>query len=255
VLVITPPTPVISSASLVSAASYLGSAPGKGGISPGGIYSVYTPTGSPATLGPATPVGNAGYDPYGFLSTRLAGVTVTFNGVAAPLFFVYNGQINVQVPFEVAGTTSANVVVNYFGSTNAAVSVPVLNEQPAFFTSTAEGTDSIIVNPDGITINSKTNPAARGGYVTAYGTGIGIVTGLITGQGAPLEPTLSYTCTIGSAAPFPAYFVGWTPTAVGLAQFTFQVPSGITANSTQTLTCTDTATGVSTLPGTLYVGN
>ncbi len=260
VLVITPPAPVFVPASLVSAATYVSIPPGNGSVSPGGIYSLYAPTGSPLNLGPATGVGNAGYDAYGFLSTRLSGVSVTFDGIAAPLFYVSGGLINVQAPFEIAGKTSTNVVVNFYGSTNATpVPVPVLKEQPAFFTVTPEGTDSIVVNPDG-TLNSKTNPATRNTYVTAYGTGIGAVAGVVTGQGAPFENTLTpnYTCTIGNSNVsfiFTPAFVGYTPTAVGLAQFTFQVPTGVAPNTTQILKCTDTVTGASTPNGTLYVGN
>jgi uncharacterized protein (TIGR03437 family) len=253
VLVITPPTPTFISASLVNAASYMGKAPGVGAVSPGGIYSLYAPTGSPPNLGPALPVGNGGYNGYGFLSTQLAGVKVTFDGIAAPLFFVYGGQINLQVPFEVAGKTSTSVAVNFFGSASAPVAVPVLNEQPAFFTFTPEGTDSIVINQDGST-NGSAHPAPRSSYVTAYGTGMGNVNGLVTGEGATLEPTLNYNCTIGSISTTAA-FVGWSPTTVGLAQFTFQIPSGVPANSTQALKCTDNATGVSTQTGTLYTGN
>jgi uncharacterized protein (TIGR03437 family) len=256
VLVITPPTPTFIPASLVSAASYVSSPPGKGSVSPGGLYSIYAPTGSPLNLGPSGGVNHAPhYDAYGFLPASLGGVTVTFDGIAAPLYFVYGGLINLQVPFEVAGKTSTNVVVNFFGSLSAPVAVSVVNEQPAFFTLTAEGKDSYVGNQDA-SQNSQTNPAPRGSYVSAYGTGIGNVAGLVTGQGASLENTLSnYTCTVGNAPPVAAYFVGWTPTAVALAQFTFQVPTSVAPNSTQTLKCTDTATGASTQTGTLYVGN
>jgi uncharacterized protein (TIGR03437 family) len=66
----------------------------------------------------------------------------------------------------------------------------------------------------------------------------------------------NYTCTIGGVASSGPYnFFGWNPSAVALAQFTFLVPSGIAPNSTQTLKCTDTVTGVSTQTGTLYIGN
>jgi uncharacterized protein (TIGR03437 family) len=251
-LVITPPTPAFTSQSVVSAATYVGSG-GNGAVSPGGIYSIYATTGT-ANLGPNPYVVNGGYV-NGFLPGDLAGVNVTFDGVSAPLFFVYGGQINLQVPFEVAGKTSTNVVVNFFGSTNPPVAVPVLPEQPAFFTATPEGSDSLVYNADG-TLNSMTNPAARGTYVTAYGTGVGNLTGLVTGQGAPFVQALNYTCTIGSQTEAAA-FAGWTPTAVGLAQFNFEVPTSITANSTQTLKCTntDTASGASTQTGTIYVGN
>ena len=263
VLVVTPPAPVFTSASLVSAASYLGTNSG-GVVTPGGIYALFTPNGSPATLGPATAVVNAGFDPYGNLAPTLAGVNVTFDGVAAPLFFVYGGQINLQVPFEVAGKTSTNVVVSYFGATNnAAVSVPVFPMQPAFFTVTPQGTDSILVNQDG-TINSASKPAKPGTVVTAYGTGVGVTSlgaagyGLRTGAPAPGRPSGTYTgnfdCSIGNATftnTVQAAFGGWTPTAIGLAQWNIPVPSGLTGQLS--LRCLDHATGTATQFGTIYV--
>jgi uncharacterized protein (TIGR03437 family) len=261
VLVVTPPTPVFISASLVSAASYQ-SASGGGTVTPGGIYALFTPTGSPATLGPATPVVNGGYDPYGNLPSSLAGVSVTFDGVPAPLFFVYNGQINLQVPFEVAGKTSTNVVVSYFGAANQPVAVPVFPIQPAFFTFTAGGTDAVIANPDG-SINSSTRPALQGKTVVIYGTGVGVTSlgaagyGLKTGAPAPGFPsgyTGNFNCSIGSATftnTVPATFGGWTPSAVGLAQWNVQVPTGLTG--TLNLLCTDIATGTKTQLGTIYV--
>ncbi|HTA42326.1 MAG TPA: matrixin family metalloprotease, partial [Bryobacteraceae bacterium] len=86
-LVIGPPTPTTTSQSIINSASYAG------GVSPGGIYALFDIPGAP-NLGPAVAVGNSGhYDPYGFLASTLGGVTVTFDGVPAPLFFVYGGQI------------------------------------------------------------------------------------------------------------------------------------------------------------------
>jgi uncharacterized protein (TIGR03437 family) len=44
--------------------------------------------------------------------TQLAGTTVRFNGIAAPLEYVSPTQINAQVPTGIAGRTSANIVVS-----------------------------------------------------------------------------------------------------------------------------------------------
>ena len=49
------------------------------------------------------------------LPKEIDGVSVTFNGVAAPLYFVAQGQINLQIPYEVAGTNAAVVVRNAAG--------------------------------------------------------------------------------------------------------------------------------------------
>jgi uncharacterized protein (TIGR03437 family) len=66
-------------------------------VSPGQIVTIFGEELAPAA-GSAT----------GFpLPQNLQGVTVTVGGVASPLFLVSPGQINFQVPFEVAqGATS-----------------------------------------------------------------------------------------------------------------------------------------------------
>ncbi len=250
-LIVTPPTPAFTSKSVVNAASYTG-ANGNGAVSPGGIYSLYATNGT-STLGPATPVGNGGYDAYNLLPTSLGGVSVTFDGIPAPLFFVYSGQINFQAPFELAGKTSTQVVVNYLGSASPAVTVPVLPAQPAFFTITPTGTDSIAVNQDG-KLNSAQNPEARGNYVTIYGTGVGAVgCAIATGAGAAAGCSAKDTVTIaGLPASGQYFFPGLTPTAVGLAQWTVQIPANAPTGA-QTVIATDTATGLSTPKGTLYI--
>ena len=71
------------------------------------------------------------------LSTSLGGVSVTFNNIAAPLVFVShsaaNGdQINAQVPYELAGSSSAQVVVND-GTASAPQTVYLAAHAPGIF--------------------------------------------------------------------------------------------------------------------------
>ena len=253
-LVIGPPTPVTTPASMVSAASLTGN----GIVSPGGIYAFFdTPAG--LNLGPATPLGNSGYDAYQFLPASLGGVSVTFDGVPAPLFFVWGNQINLQVPFEVANKKTTNVVVNYLGSASAAVPVSVNAAEPAIFTTCLQGGVQVacVVNQTadatGNFINGPTSPAARGTTVTVFGTGVGVLPSsgysLQTGGSAPAPPISAngYTCTIGGVNA-PVAFAGWTYSAVGLAQWNVQVPSSLGSTGKLALACTNgsqsTQTGV-----------
>src|SRR5277367_1480693 len=75
-------TPAFTPAGVVSAASYAQP------ISPGSIAAIF---GSNLATAPLSALGSQ-------LSTTLGGVSVTVNGVKAPLFFVSPGQINFQVP-------------------------------------------------------------------------------------------------------------------------------------------------------------
>ena len=225
-LVIVPPTPTFVAAGVISAAAYTGI---PSGVSPGGIYSIYDIPNAP-NLGPAVFVQNGPYDAYGGLATTLAGVTVTFDGMPAPMFLAAGGQLNFQVPFELAGKTSTQVVVDYLGSDSAPATVPVLVSEPDFFT--FPGTGNVkAYNLPSYTLNTADHPAPRGSYVEVYGTGVGKVSYTIfTGQGAPAFPTGftgNYTYSIGGSAAASALFGGWTPTAAGLAQWDLQIPTGI----------------------------
>jgi uncharacterized protein (TIGR03437 family) len=250
-LVIVPPTPTFVSAGVISAAPYTGI---QGGVTPGGIYSIYDVPNAP-NLGPSPYVQNGPYDAYGNLATTLGGVTVTFDGVPAPMFLSYAGQLNFQVPFEVAGKSSTKVVVNFLGSPSAAVSVPVLTVQPSFFTTPGTTAVRAYNLADG-TINSAQAPAARGTFVEVYGTGVGKVSyAIATGHGAPSLPTGytgNYTYSVGGSPAAPALFGGYTPTAVGLAQWDLQIPTG-SATGAVSISVTDPS-GVSSPTGmTIFV--
>ena len=100
------------------------------------------------------------------------------------------------------------------------------------------------------------NPAARASYVEVYGTGVGQVSyAIATGHGAPAFPagyTGNYTYSVGGSAAAPALFGGYTPTAVGLAQWDLQIPAGSPTGAVP-ISVTD-PTGVSSPSGfTIYV--
>jgi uncharacterized protein (TIGR03437 family) len=248
-MVIVPSTPTFTAAGVISAAAYQG-IPSE--VSPGGIYTIYAPQGQP-NLGPASYVQNGPYDAYGELASTLAGVTVTFDGVPAPMFLSWGNQLNFQVPFEVAGKSSTQVVVNYLGSSSAPVPVKVVPSQPSFFTINSDGKTAIAVNLTDHTLNTAQNPAARGSYVEVYGTGVGKVSyTVLTGQGAPGPPsgyTGNYTYSIGGTPAAPAYFGGWTPTAVGLAQWDLLIPAGAPTGAVSIMV--QDASGATTQPNAI----
>jgi uncharacterized protein (TIGR03437 family) len=251
-LVIVPPTPTFVAAGVISGAAYTGI---PSAVSPGGIYSIYDIPNNGPNLGPAVYVQNGPYDAYGGLATTLAGITVTFDGVPAPMFLASGGQLNFQVPFEIAGQTSTQVVVNYLGSASAPATVPVLPSQPEFFT--FPGTSNVkAYNLPSYTLNTAQTPAPRGSIVEVYGTGVGKVGyTVLTGQGAPNIPagyTGSYRYSIGGSAAAPALFGGWTPTAAGLAQWDMKIPTGIGTGAVSIIVAD--ATGATSHPGaTIFV--
>lgn len=77
------------------------------------------------------------------------------------------------VPYEVAGSTTANVVVTYKGNSTPNFSIPVVPTAPGLFTLGETGTGEVVaINSDG-TVNGPTNAAARGTPVLLFATGEG----------------------------------------------------------------------------------
>jgi len=221
-----PAAPAFSGNGVVNGASFTGY-----GVTPGEIVSIFG-TG----LGPAAGI-SGGIDPItGGLATSVGGVTVTFNGVPAPLFYVSQNQLNAQVPFEVAGPSgaagtdikSADITIRYQASVSSLVNVPVTSANAGIF-QLPGSSQGVILNQDN-TLNSPTNPAARGTFIQVYATGQGAVQPpLATGQLAPALGPLSdaqqkVTATIGGRTA-DVRFAGMAPNFVGLLQVNVAVPS------------------------------
>ncbi|SPE41028.1 exported hypothetical protein [Candidatus Sulfopaludibacter sp. SbA3] len=162
---------------------------------------------------------------------QLGGTQVTFGGVAAPVFSAQSEQVTVQVPWEIAGQTSTEVVVTYNGGppAGASASVPVV-------VSTAAPGIFAVANSDG-TLSSPSNPAKAGGFITIYGTGGGVTNPLgITGGLWPITAslptlTLPISVSIGGTNAIVLY-AGSAPTLEsGYFQINVALPSGLQTSS------------------------
>jgi uncharacterized protein (TIGR03437 family) len=169
---------------------------------------------------------------------QLGGTQVTFGGVAAPVFSAQSQQVTVQVPWEIAGQTSTEVVVTYNGGPPAGASASA----PVVVATAAPGIFAV-ANSDG-TLNSPSNPAKAGGFITIYGTGGGVtnlpgVTGGFWSITASL-PTLMLpvSVTIGGTNAMVLY-TGSAPTLEsGYFQINVALPSGLQASSAVNLVLT-----------------
>jgi uncharacterized protein (TIGR03437 family) len=123
--------------------------------------------------------------------SRITAERVTFNGIAAPLLFNSSDQINVQVPYEIAGQESVEIeaVSSGFGGLMERKTVAVVPRQPSVFLapdtllSAVPGfffcgdgfslnQHALAVNADG-TLNSCANGARPGSKVTIFLNGLG----------------------------------------------------------------------------------
>jgi uncharacterized protein (TIGR03437 family) len=203
-------TPAISSGGIVNGASFVA------GVSPGALIAIFgTNLAAANTSASAIP-----------LATTLGGTTVTVNGTAIPLLFVSTGQVNAQLPYEIA-PGAAKMVVQSGSAKSPAVDFTVAATAPGVFT-IPQSTHVVAQNLPDYSLNSTTAPQAPGQYCTLYVTGQGAVNPVVaTGDGAassPLSlPVANVQVKIGGQ-PAEVQFAGLAPTFVGLLQINVKIP-------------------------------
>ena len=217
--------PVVSSGAVLNGASFTVGAP----VAPGSIASVF---GS------------------GFGSSP-AGVTVLIGGIVAPLFVVTPGQINFQVPWQLAsliqsGQTQAALTVTSGDLTSAPITVPLASPAPGIFLLNSAGQAAVLVAntasiaaPVGTFPGSR--PAQQGEYLSIYCTGLGTVThepatgAPAAGDTVSLTSGGAVTVSLGGVSA-PVSFSGLAPGFLGLYQVNAQVPSTAPTGSAVPLT-------------------
>ena len=165
------------------------------------------------------------------LPVSTAGVAATVNNVAAPLYYVSPGQLNIQIPYETAVNQQATLKVNNNGMVTS-YQFNVVQASPGIFTDSSN-----VIVPIG--------SGNRGAIVTLYLNGAGTVTpqvatGGAPGAGTPVEnlpkPSQNVTVTVGGV-PTAIEFIGIPAGLVGVTQVNFYVPTSI-ADGTQPVVVT-----------------
>jgi uncharacterized protein (TIGR03437 family) len=176
------------------------------------------------------------------------GITsVYFDGFRAPVLYLSGHQINAQVPWEIAGQPSTRLSINWTltpmdAGTIGPFVVAVAPSVPGVF---------YVTNSDG-SVNSAANAAARGDFVTIYGTGGGVMspTGITGGlwPDAPLASfTLPVTITVGGESG-PVIYAGSAPTLLsGFFQINVRVPQDLTPSASTPMVL-NIGTGQTTVP-------
>lgn len=175
------------------------------------------------------------------LPRSLEGVRVTLDGILCPLFALAGAtaaeQINFQVPWELAGRSTARLEVSNNGVVSESVVVTLAARQPGIFEQTGRlaaaqrGDTNAAIGP-----NDSVRP---GDVVVLYATGLGPVTRIPeTGAANPAGATpvdAPVSATLGGL-PAEVLYAGLTPGFAGLYQINLRIPDA--ANGTQPLVVT-----------------
>jgi uncharacterized protein (TIGR03437 family) len=188
----------------------------------------------------------------------LTNTRVYFDLVPGIPLFVRSDQVNLVVPFEIAGRYQVSVTVEVNGVRSAGVTMLVQDVAPGLFTVSATGTGQLSALNQDSTINgieTGQKRAVPGSIIQLFGTGAGQTTP--SGQTGSISSTKQVTLLPVSAkiAGMPATinFSGQAPSMIsGLWQVNVTVPSGLPVGNHEVLVSVG---GVSTQSGaTVAVG-
>ena len=219
-----PNAPAANLASVVDAASYLG-----GGVSPGEIVALFG-----TQLGPATLV-SAQLDASGKFPSALAGSTVYFDNLPAPIIYISAGQMSVVVPYGVSGKNSTSVSVSINGKASTPLVLPVLPANPSIFTANASGSGqaaALRASGSSTSITNSGNRLSAGDTLVLFATGLGALTpvvadGSLIAASLPVFTNSSIKVLLGGQIANVAY-AGPAPSLVaGVAQLNVTVPQNL----------------------------
>ena len=183
------------------------------------------------------------------LSTTIGDVSVTFNGIAAPMQFVSENTIGAQVPWNVlpdptvAGT--ASVVVTRTGGPSQTITIPINPFSPAVHRVHISTTQALVFNADGtlagpagVIAGLQSHPANVGDTLMIYANGLGAVTPNIGNGSISADTTRTTVTTPGvliEGLPAQVTFSGLSSQYAGMYLLNVTVPSGITSSDTAPL--------------------
>jgi len=152
----------------------------------------------------------------------LGGVSVTVNGVEAPVYFVSPTQINFLVPFSVTPGVR-NVEIKTAAATQT-TTVRIMSAAPGIFANTIGGA---VLNQNG-SLNTDSARASRGQVISIFATGPGALSATIAdGAAAPSDPlarTVSTPDVFIAGVRATVQFSGMAPGFAGLWQVNAVVP-------------------------------
>jgi len=217
----------LSPVGVVNAAS---SAPFTAFLAPGEFLTLYGSGLAPSTSSASVP-----------FPTKLNGVEVLINQIAAPIYYVSATQISVIVPYITNPSSVAQIqVVNNGANSNVVTQFTGLTSAGAFTNTPLGGIGVAAAERHDFSIISESNPAHAGETISVYVAGMGAVNPSVAdGAAAPTSP-LSTTTNIpaiylndsaGTSTTPTLTFYGLAPGFAGLYQINFTIPSSVAAGT------------------------
>lgn len=215
------PRPEVNDGGVVNNASFVS---GAMMVAPGSIAAVF---GKNMNSGAAVPSSSFGAD--GKLVTSLGGGTVTINNIPAPLLYSTPGQLGIQIPFELAGQTSATIQIVVGGQSSPPRTIFLAPFAPGLFTLSQDGKGSVAaLHQDGVTPITPEKPAKPGEVISLYGTGLGTLTPAVaTGARSPANRTAAEATLTLDGVLAEVLFAGAAPGFVGLNQVNIRIPANV----------------------------
>lgn len=212
----------VGSLGVVSAATFEGD-----GISPGQLVTIFG-----SGIGPQTPAGPS-LDATGRVADEAGGVQVLFGGETAPILYASDGQLNVQVPYSVEGSSSVSISTYLGGRLTGETTAPVAPTELGVFLLDPSSRLAATFNLDG-TLNTPFNPAAPSEIITLFGTGYGQTTpptdtGVLatTPLPRPIVPISAGYWSGANSGALEVLYAGPAPGFVGLFQLNVRLPANL----------------------------
>jgi uncharacterized protein (TIGR03437 family) len=160
------------------------------------------------------------------LPKSFSGTQILVAGIQAPIYSVSPGQVNIQIPLELAPNQKYPVLAFLNGVPAIPDSITVAVATPGMY-SLSDGTT--LAQHQDATLVDSTHPAKPGEALVLYLIGMGLTNqSLVSGQGSPSNPlaavSLTPTVTLDGETVVP-FFTGLTPGFVGLFQMNIIVPA------------------------------
>jgi uncharacterized protein (TIGR03437 family) len=166
----------------------------------------------------------------GIITNQLAGYSVYFNGVPAPLLYVSSAQAGTLVPWSASGS-SAVVQVSDGQHLSPPMTISLAPSAPGIFAADGSGVGQAAALNQDSSLNSFSSPDAAGSVIVLYATGGGWMNpASLDGEITPLELLpqlrLPVTVMIGNE-PATVQYSGAAPGLVaGVLQINAVIPAG-----------------------------